>query len=511
MKKKCLIFTASVGLVALMLQAQTHMTVWKKDGSTVNYQITEVDSITFSNLMATLTKHGGGSSSQTVDQYSAITSYYYNWTNATGVIVTGLPTGVTAEIDETNSKVTISGTPTVSGTFAYTITTTGDYTNTTVSGTITVNAVTKSQTLELTAKQLAAKMYLGCNIGNTLESTGCSTTSSNETCWGSPKITQSMIDAYKAAGFNAIRLPVAWNIYASANNGVIPDWWISRVKEVVDYCINDGLYVLLNIHWDNGWLEGNVNTSSQTSVNATQANLWKQIATYFKDYDEHLVFCSTNEPSVESTEEATVLKSYHQTFVNTVRATGGYNGTRCLVVQCASTDADKAITYDIMPTDEVKDRLMMEFHYYPYSYCLMEYDASWSPVHWFWGKDYQNITIDGVNRSCSWNTEEYVSDQFSQIKSKYVDNGIPVILGEFACCMERTVPSDYQAKYEASRAYYYEYIVKTAKNNGIVPFLWDIYNTENSLMVIDRANNKVNNTTEMNGLLKGAQEGSYPF
>lgn len=509
MKSKVWLLLGGTAMAALALNAQTHFYVWNTDGSAVGYEISKVDSISFTAPTATLQKCGGGSSSQTVDQYSPITEFCYTWTNATSVSVSGLPSGVTATIDNDLNKVTISGTPTESGTFTFKVTTTGDFTNTSKTGTFTVNAA--EQALSLTAKQLAAKMFLGCNIGNTLESTGCSTTSSNETCWGSPLITQAMVDAYKAAGFNTIRIPVAWNTYASVNNGTIPDWWFKRVKEVVDYCINDDLYVLLNIHWDGGWLESHVNTSDQSSVNTTQANLWKQIATYFKDYDEHLVFCSANEPAVENDEQASVLKSYHQTFVNTVRATGGYNGTRCLVVQCAGTDADKAITYDIMPTDQVADRLMMEFHYYPYTYCLMENDADWGNADWFWGQDYQNITINGTERSCTWNTESSVLAQFKAIKEKYVDKGIPCILGEFACCIERSVPSDYQTKYEDSRAYFYYYITKCAKDNGIVPVLWDIYNTQNSLMVIDRSSNKVNNTKEMNGLLKGANAGVYPF
>lgn len=362
--------------------------------------------------------------------------------------------------------------------------------------------------LDITATQLAKKMYLACNIGNTLESVGCSTTSSNETCWGSPIITQKMIDAYKAAGFNTIRIPVAWNIYAEENGGVIPDWWKKRVKEVVDYCINDDLYVLLNIHWDGGWLERHVEASSQASVNETQARLWKQIATEFKEYDEHLLFCSCNEPDTENDEQAAILKSYHQTFVNTVRETGGNNGTRCLVIQCAGTSAEKAVQYDYMPTDVVENRLMMEFHYYPYTYALMEEDADWGPCHWFWGKNYQNIVVDGVNRSCTWHTEETVEKEFSDIKRMFVDKGIPVVMGEFAV-MNRELSGEMKAKFEACRADYYQFLTQTAKDNGIVPVLWDT--PAGNMSVIDRDNNCVGNQTAMDGLLRGAEEGSYPY
>lgn len=362
--------------------------------------------------------------------------------------------------------------------------------------------------LEMTATQLASKMFLACNIGNTFESVGCSTTSSNESCWGSPKITQQIIDAYKEAGFNTVRIPVAWNTYAEANGGVIPDWWMKRIQEVVDYCIKDDLYVLLNIHWDGGWLERHVEAASQSSVNKTQENLWGQIASHFKNYDEHLVFCSANEPDTENDEQAAILKSYHQTFVNTVRASGGYNGTRCLVIQCAGTAADKAVQYDYMPTDIVPNRLLMEFHYYPYTYALMEEDADWGPAHWFWGKDYQNIIVDGVNRSCSWHTEETVISEFSAIKAKFVDKGIPVVMGEFAI-MNRELSAEWQDKFEECRAAYYYFLTKTAKNYGIVPVLWDTPNGSKS--VIDRDKCTVGNQKAMEGLLKGANEGVYPF
>ena len=244
----------------------------------------------------------------------------------------------------------------------------------------------------------------------------------------------------------------------------------------------------------------------QNSVNETQARLWKQIATYFKDYDEHLVFCSANEPDVESNEQIAVLKSYHQTFFNTVRATGGYNASRCLVIQAPNTSSERIVDSDFMPTDVIADRLMAEFHYYPYTYALMEKDAEWGPCHYFWGKDYQNIIINGVNRSCTWHTEETIEKEISAIKSTLVDKGIPVIMGEFAV-MDRTLSGDMQT--EECRANYYRFLTKTAKNYGIVPVLWDT--PDGNMSVIDRDNATVGNRTAMEGLLRGAMEGSYPY
>ena len=135
----------------------------------------------------------------------------------------------------------------------------------------------------------------------------------------------------------------------------------------------------------------------QNEVNIEQAALWQQIATLFKNYDEKLIFASANEPAVSSATEASVLKSYHQTFVNTVRATGGNNAKRCLIIQGADTDAEKSLLYDVMPTDEVADRLMFEFHYYPSTYCLMEDDADWiSEEHTYELQSHSEISYDAL-------------------------------------------------------------------------------------------------------------------
>ena len=143
-----------------------------------------------------------------------------------------------------------------------------------------------------TAQQVASHMKVGWNLGNTLEAI-C-----GENAWGNPTTTQKLIDSVKAAGFDAVRLPCAWDCHTT--NGVINEAWLARVKEVVDYCINDSLYVIINIHWDGGWLENNVTISAQEAVNVKQRNYWTQIANYFKDYDEHLLFASANEPNVDN-------------------------------------------------------------------------------------------------------------------------------------------------------------------------------------------------------------------
>ena len=232
------------------------------------------------------------------------------------------------------------------------------------------------------AQEIAAKMKVGWNLGNTLEAI-C-----GENAWGNPNTTQALIDSVKAGGFNTLRLPVAWFCHSDTNSSVIDEEWLARVKEVVDYCINANLYVIVNIHWDKGWLENRVNVANQSQVNERQYAYWSQIAEYFKDYDEHLLFASANEPNVENATGMEVLLSYHQTFIDAVRETGGNNSSRTLVIQGPSTDIDKTNKLmKTLPTDQIADRLMVEVHYYtPYQFCLMSADANWGKMAYYWGQ-----------------------------------------------------------------------------------------------------------------------------
>ncbi len=153
-------------------------------------------------------------------------------------------------------------------------------------------------------------MYPGWNLGNTLEGGdparifGRMLVWEPETAWQSTKTTQVLIDAVKAAGFKSVRIPCSWVMghITDADNCTIDPAWMKRVKEVVDYCINDGLYVIINQHWDGGWIEHNGLTAN-TDINTTKAQLskiWTQIANEFKAYDEHLLFAGMNEPGVGS-------------------------------------------------------------------------------------------------------------------------------------------------------------------------------------------------------------------
>ena len=318
------------------------------------------------------------------------------------------------------------------------------------------NADTKG--MESDATTLASKIKIGWNLGNSLEAIG------GETAWGNPAATQELIDLVKENGFNAVRIPCNWHSGYIDNETTctIDPEWLARVSEVVDYCVNRDMYAIINIHWDGGWLDENPTYEMQKEVNRKLALLWTQIATHFCNYDEHLLFAGTNEVHVSgiydnklvTPENHEVQQSFNQTFVDAVRATGGKNVYRNLVIQAYNTNIELAVNHLKMPNDIVPNRLMVEIHFYdPYDYTL-------GKTTLYWGWPYKAL---GVSH---WGQEEHVDTVFAALKKRFADNGIPVILGEYGV--------DYKARVDEdmvySRVYWLEYVTRTAKVNGIVPF-----------------------------------------
>lgn len=351
-----------------------------------------------------------------------------------------------------------------------------------------------------TATELAADMTVGWNIGNTLEAIG------GETAWGNPEVSPQLIELVKSQGINAIRIPCAWNQYmANETTAELQSEWLDRVKEVVSYCVERDMYAILNIHWDGGWLENNITVEKQEENNAKQKAFWEQIATELRDFDEHLLFAGTNEPNVEDAEQMEVLNSYLQTFVDAVRATGGRNSYRTLIFQGPSTDIDK--TDNLMtslPTDEVADRLMAEVHYYtPYQFCLMTEDAEWGNMFYYWGENYHSS--ENPERNADWGEEEALDELFGKMKTKFVDQGIPVIIGEYAVIKRTFLEGEALDLHLASRAYFLKYATEKAKSLGMVPFYWDAGNKgTNSSALFDRQNNTVYDQQALDALLEGA-------
>lgn len=353
-----------------------------------------------------------------------------------------------------------------------------------------------------TAFETAASISMAVNIGNTLEAIG------GETAWGAAKINADYIRSIRESGFDAVRLPVAWYNHADKNTLKIDEDWMKRVDEVVQLCIANGLYVFMNIHWDEGWMELNIDSYS-ADVDRIQRELWTQIADRFKDYDKHLVFCGANEAGKDTQASADALKAYMQTFIDVVRASGSNNANRVLVVQAPGTDIDRAVKYCTgnMPTDNVADRMMLEVHCYdPSDFTLLQNDGEWgadSKVRYFWGQDFHT----GTDRDCTWGEENHIDTQMQKLKTNFVDKGIPVIIGEFGCGRRRTFLATIdEARHRASRCYYHSYIVKSAKNHGAVPFLWDTPNE-----MFNRQTGTVIDPDNLAALKQGAADGKYPF
>lgn len=352
--------------------------------------------------------------------------------------------------------------------------------------------------MESDAMTLAAKMYAGWNIGNTLEAIG------GETAWGNPKITADYIVKIKQLGFNAIRIPCAWDQYIeNAETYKIRESWLDRVNEVIGYCVANNMYAIVNIHWDGGWLENNCTPDKQEENDRKQHALWTQIANRLNHYDEHLLFAGTNEPNVDTAQKMTVLKSYLQTFIDAVRATGGNNAVRNLIVQGPNTDID--MTHNLfgnMPTDVVSNRLMAEVHYYnPWTFCGMDKDESWGRMAYFWGA----FAVSGSDRNSTFGDEAEMKSLFGKMKTKFVDKGIPVILGEYGAITIRTGLGANQEAHDKSRNLYDETVTREAKDHGLVPFYWE------TGRVVNRSTGEIKDNYAMDGILKGAEAGKYPF
>lgn len=349
------------------------------------------------------------------------------------------------------------------------------------------------------AVQLAAKIKLGWNIGNTLEATG------GETAWGNPKVTKTLIDLVKANGFNAIRIPCSWNQnMANTTTAQLKTEWLARVKEVVQYCVDNDMYVLVNIHWDGGWLENNCTEAKKAENNAKQKAFWEQIATSLRDFDEHLLFASANEPNVDDATQMAVLNSYHQTFIDAVRSTGGKNANRTLVVQGPSTDIDKTNKLMLtLPTDKVANRMMVEVHYYtPWTFCGLEKDETWGKMAYYWGANYHSTTDSG--RNATFGEEADLDKLFKSMKAQFVDKGIPVVLGEFGAIRRSNLTGNDLALHLDSRAYFLKTVVKQAKVYGLLPFYWDAGNLGvNTMSLFNRTNNTIYDQQALTGLLDG--------
>ena len=295
----------------------------------------------------------------------------------------------------------------------------------------------------LTALEATRLMGNGINLGNTLEAcdnnVGIKTNTplSYETYWGQPKTTQTMIDGMKAAGFDTIRIPVAWMTNAThlyEGDYTIDADYMDRVEEVVRYARKAGMYVIINDHWDGGWYGMFGSESAETRALAMEAykGMWQQIAERFRDYSDYLIFESANEELggrfdensplycsdsvvtyLNDDERYALTNEINQTFVDVVRATGGNNATRFLLIAGYGTNIDQTCDDRFqMPKDTADSKLMVSVHYYdPWSYCGASSAAS--ATKWGTVSDY-----------------EYMDQQLAKM-TKFTEAGYGVVIGEY--------------------------------------------------------------------------------
>ena len=313
--------------------------------------------------------------------------------------------------------------------------------------------------------QLPTPTY-GWNLGNTLEPP-C-----GEGCWG-PPASQALINQVAATGFNAIRIPCAWDSHANQSTFQIDPTFMARVKQVVDWCLAANLHVIINDHWDGGWLENNITGTVNPTINAKMNSYWTQIATAFAAYDNRLLFAAANEPNVDNSAKMSELMTYYNTFVNAVRSTGGSNSSRWLVVQGPNTDIDTTDNLmNTLPADPTPGRLMVEVHYYsPWNFCGLSSDETWGNMFYFWGQAYHSTA--NPSRNATWGEEAYMDAEFQKMTDKFVSQGIPVMIGEFGAMKRTTLPEPDLDLHLASRTYFNKYVADSARSHGMSPFYWD--------------------------------------
>jgi len=302
----------------------------------------------------------------------------------------------------------------------------------------------------------------GWNLGNTLEAT-----------WGVPNWTAAPFYTAANAGFNAVRIPCAWdfnsttNISGGVTNYVINPAFMAQVKQAVDYGIAAGMYVVINDHWDDGWLENNIGSTVDPTINAKMKSYWTQIATNFAGYDNHLLFAGANEPNVNNPAQEVTLMYYYQTFVNAVRSAGGNNTNRWLVIQSVSDPT----WLNALPTDTVTNRIMVEYHQYtPSLFCFIHDDQVWGNAIYFWGPAYHYS--GNPARNATWGEEYAIDSFFQQLSDLYVSKGIPVMIGEYGAWAAPLTNATEAAWNSASAQYWNKYVSESARGHGLSPFYW---------------------------------------
>lgn len=342
----------------------------------------------------------------------------------------------------------------------------------------------------LTGEELTKDMGAGWNLGNTMD--GHTGFTPNETVWQNVKTTKKLIKSVHDMGFNTVRIPVTWGTMIDDDNDYkIDETWMSRVQDIVDYCVSQDMYAIINIHHDGaeqtGWLR--IASEDQEGLANKFAGVWKNIATTFKDYDEHLIFESMNEvqgSNMTVVEENQVIMKLNQIFVDTVRATGSNNEERWLMVPGKYNYIDSVCNTKnefSLPQDTVDNRLIVSVHIYtPSSFCNSEVTTASSTTY--------------SVKQLQMNDEEV-----KPLYDTYTSKGIPVVVGEYGC-INKDNPTE--------RAFYLEGMNRIFKKYKCVGVYWDqgwydrSQTPDFSFSIIDRETGEPIEKEVTDGLMRGA-------
>ena len=333
-----------------------------------------------------------------------------------------------------------------------------------------------------TGFDITADMGVGWNLGNTMDATGNTATPLNdETYWGNPKTTKANIDAVKAAGFNTLRLPVSWDDHMSGSEHKLDAQWLDRVEEIANYALDDGMYVIINIHHNNGWEMPT--TANEASAKDYLGKIWPQIADRFNKFDHHVIFETMNEPRVKisdtqddwtgKAEYYSVINRLNATALAAIRATGGNNAKRLVMIPgyaaAASATQVDAIT---VPDDRM---VAISTHAYsPYDFALKQ--------------DGGKIFINASE----------LDTMFSHLNSLFIAKGVPVIMGEWASTDKGN---------SAERVKHAAYYVKAAEKYGIPTIWWDNGNfNASSSDVMGLLNRNTNSWTSHQDIVNAIME-----
>ncbi|AXE90433.1 cellulase family glycosylhydrolase [Streptomyces sp. Go-475] len=300
---------------------------------------------------------------------------------------------------------------------------------------------------------VVADMQPSWNLGNTLDAIP------DETSWGNPPVTKALFDAVKAKGFRSVRIPVTWNGHQSATAPyTIDPAFMQRVKQIVDWAIADGLYVVLNVHHDSWQWIDDLPTDHDTVRDRFDAT-WRQITSTFRDESRKLLFESVNEPFFEDITDAEKTRLLHElntTFHRIVRSSGGGNTDRLLVLPTLGTTPSKPLMDDLAATMASlnDDNLVATVHYYgfwPFSVNVAGY-----------------TTFEDTSK-------KDMDTAFGLMHDTFVAKGIPVYLGEYGLFGFPPVDSDPYVVERGEALKYFERLGHTARLNGVTTALWDPY------------------------------------